>query len=437
MKRIQVAVVGAGISGLVCAYELQKMGYEVTVYEKEPYVGGRMSTRRRDGLTFDIGANLIERKYSLIDHYCTEMRVPIKDMSLGIHRLLKHSKYYRLNLSMLRLAGTRLLSWKEKIRMFGLMLRVRFTHPTLSLYNLYHANPSLDSESAYAYLKRSIGKRFVDYVADPVIAAYHFHSSKESSKAFFYSILTTYDQRSLSLKYVTGGMGSLPEAISRRVSVKNGASVKKVWREGRTVYVESGGKRAYDVVVIATTADVARRVIIKKSRNQNAFLDKVKYATTVYVSFKVPEDALGGVYLSYLPKMESPIICEYSNESRKGSYSYKGHSLINVGLHEDFAKTLIKKSNGLIFKLVKSELLRVCPELVGVKAEVVPFDLVRWERAVPKFYPGYVRAMQHFWTNGQGDNSIYLVGDYLNSTGVESAARCGKRVAEMILGEYI
>ncbi|PNX63383.1 cyclopropane fatty acid synthase, partial [Trifolium pratense] len=39
-KKMRVAVVGAGISGLVSAYTLAKAGVNVVLYEKEEYIGG-------------------------------------------------------------------------------------------------------------------------------------------------------------------------------------------------------------------------------------------------------------------------------------------------------------------------------------------------------------------------------------------------------------
>ena len=55
-----VAVIGAGLSGLFAARTLQDHGISVTLFEKSRGVGGRMSTRRvgdpDDGTTFDHGA---------------------------------------------------------------------------------------------------------------------------------------------------------------------------------------------------------------------------------------------------------------------------------------------------------------------------------------------------------------------------------------------
>ena len=52
-----VAVIGAGVSGLMCARTLADHGFPVTVFEKSRGVGGRMATRRVEkGLRFDHGA---------------------------------------------------------------------------------------------------------------------------------------------------------------------------------------------------------------------------------------------------------------------------------------------------------------------------------------------------------------------------------------------
>lgn len=52
----QVAVVGAGLAGLACAGVLRDAGVSVRVFDKGRAPGGRASTRRADGLTFDHGA---------------------------------------------------------------------------------------------------------------------------------------------------------------------------------------------------------------------------------------------------------------------------------------------------------------------------------------------------------------------------------------------
>jgi cyclopropane-fatty-acyl-phospholipid synthase len=44
---MRVAVVGAGISGLVSAYTLAKAGVNVVLYEKEDYLGGNVYANKQ------------------------------------------------------------------------------------------------------------------------------------------------------------------------------------------------------------------------------------------------------------------------------------------------------------------------------------------------------------------------------------------------------
>jgi len=65
-----VAVIGAGISGLMCARTLLDHGIDVKVFEKARGVGGRMSTRRtEDGLQFDHGAQYFTVKDARFERY--------------------------------------------------------------------------------------------------------------------------------------------------------------------------------------------------------------------------------------------------------------------------------------------------------------------------------------------------------------------------------
>lgn len=65
-----VAIIGAGMSGLMAARTLFDQGWKVTVFEKSRGVGGRMSTRRGDDQSaFDLGAQYFTVRDERFRHY--------------------------------------------------------------------------------------------------------------------------------------------------------------------------------------------------------------------------------------------------------------------------------------------------------------------------------------------------------------------------------
>uniref|UniRef100_A0A6N2MNV6 Amine oxidase domain-containing protein n=1 Tax=Salix viminalis TaxID=40686 RepID=A0A6N2MNV6_SALVM len=68
---MKVAVVGAGISGLVSAYVLAKAGVEVVLYEKDDYLGAHAKTVSFDGADLDLGFMVFNRKWA-VRFVCTE-----------------------------------------------------------------------------------------------------------------------------------------------------------------------------------------------------------------------------------------------------------------------------------------------------------------------------------------------------------------------------
>jgi renalase len=57
---LDVAVIGAGVAGLICAQQLHQAGYRVVVLEKSRGVGGRLATRRVAGTRANLGAPYLE-----------------------------------------------------------------------------------------------------------------------------------------------------------------------------------------------------------------------------------------------------------------------------------------------------------------------------------------------------------------------------------------
>jgi monoamine oxidase len=94
-KGVKVVVLGGGIGGLVSAYELKKLGYEVTVLEARARPGGRVWTGRKgdkvefvdgtvqtidwaEGNYQNMGAGRLPSTHWTILRYCRELGVPLE-----------------------------------------------------------------------------------------------------------------------------------------------------------------------------------------------------------------------------------------------------------------------------------------------------------------------------------------------------------------------
>lgn len=90
----KIIILGAGIAGMACAYELGKIGYDCTILEARSRAGGRCWTVRKgtdlkevdsvqqvanldDGLYFNPGPARIPQHHITLD-YCKELGVPIE-----------------------------------------------------------------------------------------------------------------------------------------------------------------------------------------------------------------------------------------------------------------------------------------------------------------------------------------------------------------------
>lgn len=67
-----IAIIGAGISGLVAAHTLQDAGHTVILFEKSRGYGGRAATRTHDGFVYDHGAQYIKGEGAINNNFITE-----------------------------------------------------------------------------------------------------------------------------------------------------------------------------------------------------------------------------------------------------------------------------------------------------------------------------------------------------------------------------
>ncbi len=82
---MRIAVIGSGLGGLSAAVTLAARGYQVEVFEKNPWLGGKAAEIREEGFRFDMGPTILIRP-SVLRRIFTEAGRRLEDY-LGMVRL--------------------------------------------------------------------------------------------------------------------------------------------------------------------------------------------------------------------------------------------------------------------------------------------------------------------------------------------------------------
>ena len=129
------------------------VGKWVNPFEKEDFVGGRMASREKDGLIFDIGADHLCNLYTQMREYCEEFDLSWEKMKFLKYGLFKDGEILKL---------TDTVSTISKMRMAFQYFKKR---RIFDFFNLTEA-VKYDVDNAYHYMESRIGKEASDLLVD-------------------------------------------------------------------------------------------------------------------------------------------------------------------------------------------------------------------------------------------------------------------------------
>jgi protoporphyrinogen/coproporphyrinogen III oxidase len=428
-----IAVVGAGMAGLTAAWRLQQAGYRVEIFEASDHPGGRMASITVDGFGLDLGVHM------LLDHY-DRTRALIAELGLadqwyaleagegGVLRDHQIRSFSPKNaFDVLRFRGIHL---QGRVRLFLELARANRFRQDLDFFDLSVGDDAFDAEDCESFAKRRMGEEATAYVVDSFIRTFHFHGARKMSVKYFEALAALLSTRGeFRLFALRDHMQALPDAVARRLSVHYASPVLRVAAVSDGVELEGpSGRATYQAVVLATTAEAARELLVTPSAAQRELLAHASSSSTAVCSFAVPSQIAGDFEGIWVPFRESQIICAVSNESCKGASDGR-RCVFSVFLHEEATPLWRARSDAEVSAVVAAELVRLFPRYAG---GLTPLHVQRWPAALPVYGVGQVARVRAFWAHGQGDSGVWLCGDYLNHPWVEGSVRCGEKVAARI-----
>lgn len=399
---MNIAVVGAGLSGLSCALELKKMGFQVQVFESQSHVGGRVQTIEKEGFLLDKGFQVYLPSYQMGQYYMNHKALDLQSFLPGA-MICEGAQHYCLS---------------DPFRNPSTLFKTLF-HPATTLKDqLLTAKLLLSASSGKTEFSKALSTR--DYLQD---FGFSQKFIKQFFEPFFSGVFLDQDLRVPHhyFLYLFGrfakGLASLPSqgmaALPKQLAERLGEQVLHVNKpvdkvQGKTLCFADGEKVGFERVVLATGLSAAQQLLSLETTPT-----KFHGVTTHY--FKSSATELNKNYL-YLNVQKSRVVNHVAHLTACApSYAPDGWHLFSVNLV------------GSVQDASVDEVMQDLTSLFG-EQEVSGWQWLHRDKVVHALpaHPYY----------GQRDarlsESTWVCGDDMESPSIQGALSSGYKVAHLI-----
>ncbi len=468
-----VAVVGAGITGLVAAYELRRRGVNVTLYEASGHAGGAIRTSRTDGFLAEHGPNSFVTSppvEALLTQLDLQDDVVEANPSANRRYIVRDGTLRAFPMTPPAMLTTRLFSLRAKLRVL--------------LEPLVRRRTTDGDESVASFVRRRLGPEVLDYAVDPFVSGIFAGDTETLSMVHAFPRLFELEQQHGSLSAglmatrgrmpatsaptdsptdeatdeaelpetasapanrarlisFVDGMQTLTEALEASLAgtLRLGCPVRLLHRdEGRWV-VEAGQdggarSRTVDAVVMATPAHVLAAMELPAAmRKHAALVERVEYppVSTLTLGFERSDvaHALDGFGMLIPAKEKRSILGALFSSSLFPERAPDGHVAITCFVGGARMPERAREDTDLLVERVLIDLR----QLLGVRGEPVFAKHVYWPRAIPQYTVGY-QAVKHAVDETELANpGLYLAGNYRNGVSVGDCVASGQQIAQRV-----
>jgi len=466
MKRI--AIIGAGISGLSAAYQLEKAraaGADIayTVIESSGRVGGSISSEQVEGCVVEAGPDSFLTEKPWAASLCQELG--LADQIIGSNDarrktyIVVHGKLIAMPDGLMFMVPTKLVptalsplfSWSTKLRMARELM-----HPP---------RPMHGDETVGELVERHFGPEVVDRLADPLLSGvYGGDANKLSARAVlprFVEMEEKYGSLSRAMLAAHKRMAAAPKTQPPRPlfsSLKNGMQQMvdslaarlppdaiQLRTPVRGVYSHNGGWRIagemasdsyYDAVVLATPANVAGALLESVDAGLAQDLLGVTYSSSVTVALGYYMDQLRDLPPGFgflVPRSEGTRMLACTFVHNKFSYrapADKGLLRCFLGGARDEAVQSL--SDDELLATVRGELNKI----INLSANPIFARIYRWRGAMAQYESGHLARVERIEKRVADIQHLAIAGNAFHGIGVPDCIRSGQHAADKILGSF-
>ena len=338
---MKIGIIGAGYSGLTIAKELEEKGQEVTIFERQPYVGGMVDT-------IEIFDTRLEKYYRHIFKSDKEAINLIKEMGLENELIWPATKMGYLSNKKPYLFGTPISLLKFKPLNLIQKLRFGFNVIHIKLINDYK---KLEKVTAEKWLKDRVGDKVYSQVWEPLLISKFGEKKDQISMAWLWGKIklrsTSSTPEGEQLGYIKGSYQKLTDnfykyLLNKNVDIKLETSVKEVTKDNDKYIVkytrnEKEEKEEFDVIVSTIDYKGFEKLFDKyMNEEEKQKIQKVNY-TSARTMMIVADKSFSPFYWLNIGDNDIPFggIIEHTNFIDKSNYENNHILYISNYMTED------------------------------------------------------------------------------------------------------
>src|SRR5277367_1811242 len=453
----QVAVIGAGISGLACAYRLQRLGLDVTVFESNSAAGGMIDSVEQNGVLFEAGPQSFQGTPTLLDlirELDLESLMQKADPRAPRYILL-HGHLRKIPMSPQALLASTLLNpisrWKIASEPFK------------------KSRPPTEEESVATFVRRKFGNEILEYLVAPFVSGvYAGDPEKLSLKAAFPTLdewerhygsvlrgamksRPPKEQRTSAppLCSFTHGVAALPRAMAAKLGDAMHYETRAVSIDlaGAGQHAGAGAGLACEIhivcngqeqsvtagaVVVATPAYAAAHMLETSSPHLAQTLSGIAYAPVAVVACTYYRQQVGDPLEGFgflVPRGEKVrTLGTVWNSSLFPGRAHEGSVTITsfiggatdpdvMNLHEENIAAIVTEENARI---------------LGITGPPVETAVWKYPRALPQYNLGHGHIVEAIHSGERTSPGLFFAGNYLEGPAVGKCVENGFQTAEVV-----
>jgi protoporphyrinogen/coproporphyrinogen III oxidase len=461
-NRKDVVIIGAGISGLVCAYRLKRLGVDVVLLEQSPQIGGVMQSVRIDDFLIERGPNSaqgVPELLALVDELGISDEL-VEGNPKAPAYVYFNGKLRAVPMSPPSLIASDLLSLSGKLR----LLREPF---------IGKRNAQIE-ESVSDFITRRLGSEVAERLVAPFVSGIYAGDERQLSIQAAFPLMASLEsdygsllrggiakmrearqakknsppsnlpkrKRSISFR---DGMQVLPETLAAKldddlltecqeVSIADSASGQTQTDRFTVNFRHSGIEQQITCnhLVIATPAMNAANLLASVSKDLKQLIQEIEYPplAVVYMTYgkaSIANPLNGFGFLAAPSEKLSVLGCIFSSSQFAGR-APQDKALLTIFMGGARNPELTQLSDDRLGAMAHTELKKI----LGIQSLPRIIGITRWARAIPQYNVGHAARVKKIEALLRKIKGLHIIGNYLHGVSVGDCVKDAGNIAKAI-----